>query len=1124
MRHPLHYRVLGPLEVLRDGRAVELGGPKQRAVLAVLLLEAGRVVSTDRLAAALWEHDPPPTAVATLQAYLSNLRRLLRADDAAPPPITRRAPGYVLEPADGRLDLTEFLADADAARDAVRDGDWAGGAVAARRGLDRWRGPLLGDLRDEHWVRPEAAARDERRVECAENLITALLGLNRIPEAVGQAGVLAASAPLDERAARLRMIALYRAGRSGEALGAYRDHAAALAEELGLEPGPALRELQAAILRQDPDLAGWPGAVSSSVQPRSSEPMADARPWPSEPMADARPRSSEPMADARPRSSGSVAGARPLIGRKHELSVIAEAVEQALTGRPRWLVLTGPAGIGKSRLAGEAVARWQDGGGRAIRVACPEDDGLPPWWPVRSLLRSLGADADAVLTVPGGLEVDEARFAVADRASAILAEAARPVPLLMLVDDVQWADSASLRFLTQLATVAGAGPAAVVLALRDDQITPDVQRLLAGVSRHAGGGRIEVPALTREEVADLAASVSGDALSEADVRELAERTGGNPFFVGEYARRPAAERAAGALPGSVRAVLGRRLADVEPAVLHLLRTAAVIGDPFEVDLLRAVLRLAPDPLADLLDEAIEAGLIDVSPASDAYVFRHALLREEVLLGIPPVRRRRLHARVADALDAGPGAGPVDRRAGHLVAALPYLDPAPVHRACRDAARAAERQWDSDAAAHWWHAALQVFPHLPVHAGTDAERDELLDAYVAALARAGRDQKVLDVVDGELLLAGREGRVASMGKLAGALLRTAGGWPWVSYTADPQPLLTRLMSIEPLVDADPAAHARVLAALAVGSCYDPDGALSDRLSARAVARAEESGDPDVLADALLARALVFCGVVSRVAEVKDLLRRLSTVRHTQERVDEVLSHNMLCWAELTAGEVDTAEKHLRLGVGGCELLRLPVARAQLRWAEGSIALWRGQFAEARATYRHAYELHRRTELYGPGVYDIATLTGQWNQGRAVAAGPAEVDHSSVPWARVAGHVAAGRLAEADRTIGEILAARQTASWLTYGTLTMLAHLIAEMGTSRHTRELIDRLSPVSHRIATIGHVGVAGPIALAVARLHHLLGDDDAARSQLAVATAVADRGAGAPALARCRSLAGKLAH
>jgi len=1054
----IDFRLLGPLEAVRDGVAVDLGGPKQRAVLAVLALDVGRVVPADAIVEAVWGAGRPPSVTAGLQAYVSNLRRVLREGPAAP--IVRRPPGYVLDVPADRTDVARFRAGADAARAAVAARDWAGAVAAADPALALWRGPLLPELADAEWVRVADADLDERRAECGEDLVTGLLGTDEVARAVGLARELQAAHPLRERSCRLHVVALYRAGRTGEALDAHRAHVRALAEELGLEPSPALRALQTAVLNQDPELAAWPGAPGVTTAPAPA------------------PRTSD------------------LVGRVREL-----AGSDAALAAGGWLVLTGPAGIGKTRLAEEAV------GDRAVRVTCPDDDGVPPWWPVRQLVRALGADPTDVLTPPPGTEADDARYAVYERVETLLADR------VVLVDDVQWADPASLGLLTHLA----ASPARLVLTVRDGVGGRDLDRLLAAAARRPGSRQLALGPLGAAEVAELAARIGGEPLEPDEARVLAAHTGGNPFFVGEYARLPREERLAGEVPVAVRTVLGRRLGGLDPAVLQVVRAAAVLGDPVDVELLRAVTRLDHDELADLLDEAADERIIVAR--GTGYGFAHGLLREELVAGMSDVRRRRVHARAAEAL-----AGRVTRRAAHLVAALPLVDAAEALAACRAAAADADARWDADSAARWWGAALDVFAQV---GGSDAERDELLVARLGALARAGRGQTVLDVVDAALLDAVRAGRTRSAGLLAGTLLRTAGAWPWPTYGEDAGPLVARLAGVERLVAGDPPAHARVLAALAVGSCYDLDESVPDVLSARAIEVAEKCGDDEALSDALLGRALTYSGVAGRAAESIALLERQEQL-HAGPPADDVVRHSLLVMARMTLGDTVAAEAHVRQGIAGSDLLRLPVDRAQLRWAEGMLTHWRGDLAAAEARYEHAYALHRQTELYQSGVYSLAMLTLRWDQGRLAeivglpgvgTASPAEAGDSAVPLLCAGAAVGLGDHGLAAEWIAVELARPEPTGWITHSRFTLLGHLVADLGLRHHAPAVVRILTPWAGMVATTGQVGVAGPVGLAVARLHLLLDDRDAARRHLAVATRLAERAGGVPSVLRCRLLA-----
>jgi DNA-binding SARP family transcriptional activator len=466
----VRYQVLGPLQVAHDGRRIYLGPPKQRAVLAVLLLAGGGVVSVDRLVDAVWGEDVPGSATASLQAYISNLRKALRADGAVAAPIVRQAPGYYLALGDdASVDVAEFTAHCTAARSAVGVGDWARALTAADAASACYAGRLLEDLADHDWVTVEAVRLDELRTECRENRITALLTLGRVGEALADAAVLRTGAPLRDRACWLHMLALYRAGRGPEALDAYTAHARHLDAELALEPGPELRELQTLILRQSPELATWPRPPAWSNAADVASPAA---------AVPDRPALTEPPA------------AGVLIGRDRESALITGLLTDSAAGDTRWLVLTGPAGIGKTRLAEEAARRASSAGAGVIWVNCPDERGTPPWWPMRQLVRALQADADAVLEVPPDADPDTARFLVYERIHLLLQV---NHPLVVVIDDAQWADMTSLSALSYVAGALRDHPVTVVVTVRYGEDPPGLDRLLGTLARGrrclSGGSR-----------------------------------------------------------------------------------------------------------------------------------------------------------------------------------------------------------------------------------------------------------------------------------------------------------------------------------------------------------------------------------------------------------------------------------------------------------------------------------------------------------------------------------------------------------------------------------------------------------------------------------------------------------
>lgn len=248
------YGVLGPLQASVDGRPVPLGGPKQRTVLAALLLEPGRVVAADRLMGYVWGECLPDHAAATLQVYVSNLRRAQRDHGAGEEVLVRRAPGYCIEVAPDELDLTQMTELVQQAQGLRRAGDGAAAGNLLRLALGLWRGPGLADLRDRVEVAPLVVPLDRQRAELAQQLYETELELGRHRALQGELEAAVAAEPHDERLVELLVVAHYRSGRQGDALAAYRALADRLAADLGIDPGPRLRELEAAVLRQDPAL------------------------------------------------------------------------------------------------------------------------------------------------------------------------------------------------------------------------------------------------------------------------------------------------------------------------------------------------------------------------------------------------------------------------------------------------------------------------------------------------------------------------------------------------------------------------------------------------------------------------------------------------------------------------------------------------------------------------------------------------------------------------------------------------------------------------------------------------------------------------------------------------------
>ncbi|WP_200308805.1 AfsR/SARP family transcriptional regulator [Streptomyces adelaidensis] len=355
----LEFRLLGPVEAWHGDRPLRLGGPKPRALLAVLLLRAGQVVPADVLVDVIWGDEPPDTARALVQTYVSALRRALPGEAAEA--IETRPPGYVMRPGVGRVDLAEFEARTTDGRRAAADGDHEAAARLLREALELWHGPALGGVGEG--LRGEAGRLEEARQAALEERIAAELeGGGHEAELVTELTALVGARPTRERLRGQLMLGLYRLGRQADALAVYAEGRAVLADELGLDPGPDLNRLYEAILRAEPAL----------LATASAPPKAAAAP---------RPVSLLPPAIG------------DFTGREDELAQVVGRLTGEREAMPV-VVVSGAAGVGKSALAVQAAHRlageYPDGQLYAELHGFSEP--VPPAEVLGRLLRALGAD------------------------------------------------------------------------------------------------------------------------------------------------------------------------------------------------------------------------------------------------------------------------------------------------------------------------------------------------------------------------------------------------------------------------------------------------------------------------------------------------------------------------------------------------------------------------------------------------------------------------------------------------------------------------------------------------------------------------------------------------------------
>jgi DNA-binding SARP family transcriptional activator len=443
----VEYRILGPLEVAANGRAVPLGGTKQRAVLAVLLLHRNAVVPTDRLVEDLWGAEAPAAAAKTVQVHVSRLRKALGSGA-----LETRAGGYALNVDSASVDLFRFEELTKEGRRRLAAGDPAAARAAFGDALALWRGPPLADFAYEPFAQTEIARLEELRVAALEDRIEADLALDEHASLAPELEALIAAHPLRERLRRQLMLALYRSGRQADALQAYREAQRALGE-LGIEPTRALRDLEAAILRHDPglDLAVRPGRRAAGV----------------------------------------------FIGRERELSQLLAGLDDAFAGRGRLFLVYGAAGVGKTRLADEVAARAKERGARILwGRAWKEGGDAPDYWPWRQALRGIGE-----------LPEEPDRFALFDAVARRLRKFGAEQTLVLVLDDLHAADAASLDL---LGFVAGELAELHVEVIGTYDANAELAPPLAAIVEHAAHHRVRLADLEPDEVASFVQRVGAD--------------------------------------------------------------------------------------------------------------------------------------------------------------------------------------------------------------------------------------------------------------------------------------------------------------------------------------------------------------------------------------------------------------------------------------------------------------------------------------------------------------------------------------------------------------------------------------------------------------------------------------
>jgi len=888
------FALLGPLEVTRFGSQVLVRGLRRRALLARLCVSANEVVALDTLIDDLWPNNCPENPVNALQAYLSHLRSALgsgRAGGDGPRTILTRKPGYVLAVDAERYDVLRFEQLAAEGHAALREGRLEDAARSCRQALALWRGPALTEFADEVWARPVAARLEDRRWAVLEDRFEADLDLGRHGGVIGEIEAASARQPLRERFSAQLILALYRAGRQADALRAYQQVRSRLGEDLGIEPGPALRELEQAVLQQKPELDWVPPHGSGPVKPVPGR-TAGTGPTPHVPAA--------ALAAARRVSSPS------FVSRSAELGRLRAALVRARNGEPALVVVGGEAGVGKTRL----VSEFTNAAGQEAEILvgrCIEGGALP-YGPIAQALRTraaglespaldelLGPRRDELARLVPDLmpsatldDVDHTagsgRLRMLESLLGLLERLARSRPLLLVLEDVHWADPSTLELLVFLVRTLRSEPILLVLTYRSDDATASapLRPFLAEVSRSPLAERLDLGRFTKDEVVALLTGILGHPPPAAMAEAIWSRSGGNAFFAEELLTMERHDGASGALPSTLRDILLARIEAMSGSAQTVVRAAAAGGLSVAHPILAAVAPMAEPELLAALREAVSHQVLVVEPADDVYAFRHALLQEAAYGELLPGERHRLHATYARTLtdrpELGSEAGASAEVANHWFAAGDLTQALPAAVA---AGNAAEARYGFTEARHHFERALDAWASVPdASSRTGLGHVELLQKAAQAAFLSGDHAGAAPFVSQALDLV----RPYEEPLRAGLLQERLGRYLWAA--GESEAALGAYERAAVLVPSEPAsgARARILAAQGQALMLMARHRESRSRCEEAITVARVSGDRSVEGHARNTLGCVLA-CLGRVDEGVAQLRSALTIAQEERDLDD-----------------------------------------------------------------------------------------------------------------------------------------------------------------------------------------------------------------------------------------------
>jgi DNA-binding SARP family transcriptional activator len=1093
-------RVLGPIQVVTtSGLALDLPSASQRRLLARLAVDAPRALRVDLLC------DVLAVSPGALRTIVSRLRRGF--GDA----IVEASQGrYRLgAPVDATLFAT-LLSQAEA------DDDRIG---TLERALALWTGPAFEEFAAEAWAEPDVARLAELHASAVEDHAVELIGARRWAAAIAELKAHVSVHPLRDRPWGLLVQALGGAGRQADAMAAFGEYRGYLAEWVGTEPSAGVRDIQRRIA------AGWDGIEEQGSPQLVRPPSWRGNGW--------LPLQSE------------LAWGPAVVGRARELELLAAEAAQVGGSGSRTVIVEGEAGIGKTTMLGAFARAVRDAGAAAVLYGRCQDGPAVPLEPFRLLIGHLveHAPADVLrahvsrcgghlvriaprladrVELSGASVSDEAtdRHLLFEAVSDVLSRLAAISPLVVLLDDVQWAEPTAVQLLRHLGRALVNAPVLLVLSARDtdERRSSELRAVLADLECRPGR-RIFLGGFDDDELADLTASllaVNAAAVTSAVSAQLRDQTAGNPLYATQLVRHWAesgylalaateVEFADGAtgdeVPANLRNLLWSRVSALGDQVVEVLSAAAVLGTQFAVGAVIEMAGISDSDAMDALDAAEAAGLLaEVAARAPTLRFVHVLVARAVYGGLPRGRRRRLHAQAAEVLAKRAGAPTV-----HLAAqiAAQYNLGGMLAEARRWAITAgdyAAGQLSPAEAARWYRTALDHGATLDV---PDRERAGLLVRLGHAQQQAG-DPGALATLTEAAALARRCGAPAIV---AEAALATDRGFLRLGTAAPAQMALVE--SALEVADADPAMRARLLALLAEVLVSEMAGTRRIGLAREAIALADASPDPALLAricssvlhalwgpdlEATRLRADVASRSIAAAAAAGDL--ELEFAVHTAAYTVAIQL------ADPAGAARSLGRLHAIADVTGAPQMTWTVA-----WFEAFVATMQARFADAGRLGREAEAIGltlgaaEALDVFTRQAAVLATIAGHHAElppivAQAIEAGPVKLTyHLAHAIASGPKQVASDLLSEA--AADEFRNVPPDVMWLT----SMLGYttLAIELKDLDAAERLLAIIEPYAGQIATN-----LGPAAAYAGRLASLLGRHDVADRHLNTAFQIVD--------------------